>query len=170
MPQQDIRADRLDLVQGTPTPTVTGTPPSATPTRTPGLTATATNTPSPTPTVCGGGQYLITPATGTVVPGTTDIGNHCDDCSTLITLPFAYSLYDHRYTQARVTSNGLIGFALANESGNICLPDAMARTMPSSPSGPTSTPATPPAAPPAASLPRPAAAPPPASSTSSGAP
>ena len=124
VPQQDIRADRLDLVQGTPTPTVTGTPPSATPTRTPGLTATATNTPSPTPTVCGGGQYLITPATGTVVPGATDIGNHCDDCSTLITLPFAYSLYDHSYTQARVTSNGLIGFALANESGNICLPDA----------------------------------------------
>ena len=35
VPQQDIRADRLDLVQGTPTPTVTGTPPSATPTARP---------------------------------------------------------------------------------------------------------------------------------------
>ncbi len=123
VPQQDIRADRLDLVQGTPTPTVTGTPPSPTATRTPTNTVQPTSTATPSPTVCSGGQYLIASATATIVPGTTDIGNHCDDCSTLINLPFAYTLYDHSYTQARATSNGLLGFALANESSNTCLPD-----------------------------------------------
>ena len=121
VPQQDIRADRLNL--GTPTPTVTGTPPSPTATRTPGLTASATRTATPSPTVCGGGQYLVTPGTGTVIPGITDVGNHCDDCSTVINLPFAYTLYDHTYSQARLTSNGLLGFVLANEGANICLPD-----------------------------------------------
>jgi hypothetical protein len=123
VPQQDLRADRLIVAQGTATPTVTGTPPSATPTYTPVLTATPSRTATPSPTVCGGGQYLLVAATGTVVPGTVDVGNHCDDCATLINLPFAYTFYDQTYSQARVTSNGLLAFALADESANRCLPD-----------------------------------------------
>src|SRR5205085_4170729 len=60
----------------TSTPTVTGTP-----------IATATN-------------YVVIPATGTIVPGTTDIGNHCGDCVTTISLPFLATLYDQSFTQA----------------------------------------------------------------------
>ena len=30
------------------------------------------------------------------MPGTTDTGNHCDDCSTVISLPFSVTLYGTR--------------------------------------------------------------------------
>src|SRR4051812_8207842 len=39
-------------------------------------------------------DYNYTESSGTIVPGTEDTGSHCDDCSTPITLPFAYTLYD----------------------------------------------------------------------------
>src|SRR4030095_7597903 len=39
--------------------------------------------------------------------GDTDIGNHCDDCTTFITLPFPIKLYGtFGYTGAYVSSNG----------------------------------------------------------------
>ena len=46
-------------------------------------------------TVQGGPScYGITSATGQpIIPGTADIGNHCDDCTTPITLPFPVTLY-----------------------------------------------------------------------------
>ena len=65
---------------GSPTPTPTGTP-SPTP--------TATATPTAT---CQAG-YTTSTGTGTITAGGTDIGNHCDDCTTDITLPFPVSVY-----------------------------------------------------------------------------
>ena len=115
--QQDVYFDKIPLVQGTPTPTVTGTPPTATSTRTP------TITPSPTSTPCG--QFTIATATGTIVPGTTDIGNHCDDCDTQITLPFAFNLYNTNYSTVNASSNGRLDFVTINDPGgysNQCLP------------------------------------------------
>ena len=63
-----------------------------------------TPTATPTPTCC---QYMPTTATGTIVPGTTDTGNHCDDCTTSIPLPFPITLYGVvTYNQLNVGSNG----------------------------------------------------------------
>ncbi|MDQ2806500.1 MAG: glycoside hydrolase, partial [Chloroflexota bacterium] len=69
-------------VVGTPTPTPTGTLPTATttPTFTQTPTATGTATPTATPNPCL--VYAITAGTGTIVPGTTNTGNACDDCTT----------------------------------------------------------------------------------------
>ena len=76
---------------GTPTPTATASP-------TP--TATASCTPS----------YTFTSGTGTIVPGVTDTTNHCDDCTTAISLPFSVTLYDQTFTSATVGSNGIFAF------------------------------------------------------------
>ena len=73
-----------------PTPTASPTP-TSTPTASPTPTATATATP------CAG-QYTITQIGGSIVPGTTDIGNHGDDTVTTIALPFPYTLYDQTFT------------------------------------------------------------------------
>ena len=48
--------------------------------------------------------------TGTIVPGTTDIGNHIDDGTTAITLPFSYQLYGQTFTGANISSNGNLQF------------------------------------------------------------
>ena len=67
-----------------------GVCPSPTPTGTPSSTPTATATAaSPTPTCTPGNQYTIAQIGGSIVPGTTDIGNHGDDTVTTIALPFA---------------------------------------------------------------------------------
>jgi len=113
-----------------PTPTPTGT---ATPTNTPTATATAspcpTATASPTPstfaqpvatatatatptatavqTCC---QYITTSGTDTIVPAITDTGNHCDNCLTLITLPFPVTFYNSTFTEADVSANGNLQF------------------------------------------------------------
>jgi len=59
------------------------------------------------------------------VPGTTDIGNHCDDCTTPITFPFPVSLYGTTFTSANVSSNGNLQFTgNTNYLGRVCpLPD-----------------------------------------------
>lgn len=57
-----------------------------------------------------------------IVPGTADTGNHCDDCTTAITLPFAYTLYDQTFTTARVSSNGNLQFGSNNDALGGCLP------------------------------------------------
>ena len=41
-----------------------------------------------------------------IVPGTTNIGNSCDDCTTPITLPFSFTYYGATYTSAFASSNG----------------------------------------------------------------
>ena len=90
----------------TPTATATFTP-TATATFTPTPTATATFTPTPTPTPTCTPSYTFTSSTGgTIVPGTTDIGNHGDDVGTVISLPFPVTLYGTSYTQATAGSNG----------------------------------------------------------------
>src|SRR6266542_279854 len=113
-----------------PTPTATGTStPTATPTATataspsptatasptpsasgrPAATATATATPTATPvqTCC---QYITSSGTGTIAPGIIDTGNHCDNCLTLVTLPFPVTFYNSSFSQAYVSSNGNLQF------------------------------------------------------------
>jgi hypothetical protein len=109
---------RIGTFDSTPTPTVTGTPPTNTP------TLTRTNTPTVTPTVCGvSNPYSYATATGTIVPGVDDTGNHCDDCLTTISLPFAYTLYDQTFTSASVDSNGTLQFvSFGSFLRNTCLP------------------------------------------------
>src|SRR5689334_8202072 len=49
--------------------------------------------------------YAVSQSTGTLVPGTSDIGNHCFvACTTPIDLPFSYQLYDMTFTSANVGS------------------------------------------------------------------
>jgi uncharacterized delta-60 repeat protein len=86
---------------GTPTPTVGECSPS------PCFTPTPTSTPTPFQTCC---QHITTTGPGTIVPGTADIGNHCDNCLTLINFPFPVQFYDSTINQAYVNSNGSLQF------------------------------------------------------------
>jgi hypothetical protein len=97
-------------------------------TPTPQPTHTSTPVP-PTPTpICGpNGDYVISQSTGaSIVPGITDIGNHCDDCDTLVSLPFPFPLYNQTFNSVLVTSNGTMNFVTTNNTGfiNFCLPYA----------------------------------------------
>jgi hypothetical protein len=104
------------FVQPSATPTVTGTPPTAT--RTPRLTPSATATSGPCFT------YSVMTGTTTIISGTTDIGNHCDDCATTVQLPFPVTFYDQTFTQGFANSNGSFIFGPATASlYNNCLPD-----------------------------------------------
>src|SRR5262245_4201293 len=50
------------------------------------------------PTLCNDGNYVITQSSGaSIVPGTTDTGNHSDDVISTIVLPFIYTLYGQNY-------------------------------------------------------------------------
>jgi hypothetical protein len=75
---------------------------------------------------CPPGQYTITDGTDTIVPGDTDSGNHCDDCSTLVSLPFSFTLYDQTYSGVYVDSNGRLDFVCTGAHGSdwvsMCLP------------------------------------------------
>jgi hypothetical protein len=92
---------------------------------TPTPTPTPTVTPTPTPPRATCPQYTITEGTGTIVPGTTDTGNHCVWCDTLIPLPFPFVLYNQTFTAVNVTSSGRLDFVCSNEPGyypESCLP------------------------------------------------
>jgi hypothetical protein len=66
-------------------------------------------------------DYITSTSTDTIVPGDTDTGNHCDDCTTAITLPFPVSLYGTSYTTANVSSNGNLQFdTSATDFGSFC--------------------------------------------------
>ena len=120
---------------GTPTPTPTASPtptatatasptptPTATATFTPTPTATATFTSTSTPTPCIG-VYVINQIGGSIVPGTTDIGNHGDDTVVTIPLPFSYTLYDQSFTSINLSSNGNAQFTTTDTTfTNQCLP------------------------------------------------
>jgi hypothetical protein len=69
-------------------------------------------------------DYILSPSSGaSIVPGTTDIGNHCDDCATAITLPFPVAFYDQIFNNARVASNGLLQFTSDSDGCcGYCLP------------------------------------------------
>ena len=57
------------------------------------------------------------------MPGVDDTGNHCDDCTTVISLPFSVTLYDQTFTSATVGSNGIFTFASNNNAfAGSCLP------------------------------------------------
>ena len=96
-----------------PTPTATASPTPSTAPEVPDPTATATATPTPTPmqTCC---QYVTSSGTGTIVSGTIDTGNHCDNCLTQIAFPFPVQFYNATFTQAYVSSNGNLQF-VSNE-------------------------------------------------------
>ena len=69
------------------------------------------STPTPTPTPCPNcATYNTSTLSGAIVPGTVDTGNHCDDCSTAVTLPFPVSLYGTLYNSVNVASNGSVDF------------------------------------------------------------
>jgi hypothetical protein len=70
-------------------------------------------------------QYTITFGTNTIVPGTTDTGNHCAWCDTIINLPFPFVLYDHTFNAVMVNSSGRLDFVCNNEPSGYtetCLP------------------------------------------------
>jgi hypothetical protein len=70
---------------------------------------TPTGTPSPTPTATATPcvpTYTTAASTGTITPGGTDIGAHCDDCNTDIVLPFPVNIYGAPVSVATVGSNG----------------------------------------------------------------
>ena len=57
------------------------------------------------------------------VSGVTDIGNHCDNCGTAITLPFPVSLYGQTFMTATAGSNGQLTFGTPyDDSGITCSP------------------------------------------------
>ena len=73
----------------------------------PTATATFTPTPTPTPTCDMHGTYTITQIGGSIVPGTTDIGNHGDDAGTYdCTAILLDSFHDQSFDSINVSSNG----------------------------------------------------------------
>ncbi len=135
--QQKNRAEVAEVTgttTGTVTPpattTGTATPPATqTRTQTPLATTTQTattvaNTATVTATACPlGSAYTVTTSTGVIVPGFNDTGNHADEGTTMITLPFAVMLYGQTFTTATVGSNGTLSFgSVLNFSVNACLP------------------------------------------------
>ena len=66
---------------------------------------------------------MINQIGGSIVPGTTDIGNHGDDTVTTIALPFSYTLYDQSFTSINLSSNGNAQFTTTDATfTNQCLP------------------------------------------------
>ncbi|HEX9990045.1 MAG TPA: S-layer homology domain-containing protein [Chloroflexia bacterium] len=89
VPQQDVFFDKVDLGGGS----------------------------APTPAVCTvNGNYAGVEASDTILHSSRDIDNHCDDCVTLIDLPFPFMLYDQSYSRAYVSSNGNLQFTDAPSS------------------------------------------------------
>lgn len=67
-------------------------------------------------------NYTVTTSTDTLLGGTTDIGNHCDDCTTTIALPFPVTFYGVQYTQAVISSNGNVQFGTNSNNLGGCVP------------------------------------------------
>ena len=66
-------------------------------------------------------HYAIAQIGGSIVPGTTDIGNHGDDQTTTIALPFSYSLYDQTFNSITLSSNGNAQFTTTDTAfTNVC--------------------------------------------------
>ena len=74
-------------------------------------------------------HYAIAQIGGSIVPGTTDTGNHGDDQTTTVPLPFSYSLYDQTFNSITVSSNGNAQFTTTDTAfTNVCpLPWASSR-------------------------------------------
>src|SRR6266513_3503779 len=68
-------------------------------------------------------SYTFALGGSTFVSGVTDIGNHCDNCGTAITLPFPVTLYDQTFTTASAGSNGHLTFGTSYDGSDItCSP------------------------------------------------
>jgi plastocyanin len=67
---------------------------------------------------------VTTTQTGqSIVPGTTDVGNHCDDCATLVNFPFPVSVYGDSYTSGYVSDKGSLPLLTSNGGASSgCLP------------------------------------------------
>src|SRR5438105_7867458 len=62
-------------------------------------------------TTMSAGSYSFTTMTGqAIVPGSVDIGNHADDGTTLISLPFTFNFYGSPFTTVNASSNGNLQF------------------------------------------------------------
>jgi hypothetical protein len=68
-------------------------------------------------------NYSYTVGTGSIVPGTTDTGNHTDDGSTVIPLPFPQQIYETTFSSVAVGSNGHLTFGVVNNAFDpTCIP------------------------------------------------
>ena len=93
-----------------------------------GTTGGGTPTPTPTGTPATCSNYNTTAGTGTITAGTTDTGNHCDDCTTAVSLPFPVSVYGQTFNSVGVASNGsldLIGTQAPFTHGCQVLPNTL---------------------------------------------
>jgi hypothetical protein len=79
---------------------------------------------SPAGGVCN--NYSVVSEAGFAIStSATDVGNHCEDCTTEIALPFPYTLYDQTFTSAFVSSNGVLQFSSNGaDFTDACLPAA----------------------------------------------
>ncbi len=70
------------------------------------------------------GTYTIAAGPATFAAGVDDIGNHCDDCTTPVALPFNVNFYGTSYSTVNVGSNGFIDFTTPHGGfyNNTCLP------------------------------------------------
>jgi len=88
---------------------------------------TPTGTPSPTPTATCQATYTTATTTGNITAGGTNIGNQCDDCNTLINLPFPVNIYGAPISVAYAGSNGSLQFTVTPNPepfyfGPFCVP------------------------------------------------
>ena len=73
----------------------------------------------------GGSDYTITVGAGSIVSGIADVGNHGDDVTTSIPLPFPVTFYNANFLSAAVSSNGNLQFTGASGAfSNVCFPTA----------------------------------------------
>jgi|ERR1044071_681251 hypothetical protein len=87
-------------------------------------TPTPSPAPTPSPTPCV--NYAYTVSAGAIVPGTIGPENQCDECSSSVTLPFSYQLYDTSFNRVMVGSNGHLTFATINDAFDAtCIPQAV---------------------------------------------
>jgi len=90
------------------------------------LTAVACAVALAVPALGHAAGYVTKTTTGNpLLAASTDTGNHCNDCTTTVALPFPVQIYGVAYTSASVSSNGNVQFGSAstpNYAGHGCLP------------------------------------------------
>jgi hypothetical protein len=102
---------------------------TSTATRTATVTVTRTATATSTCVVLGHYTATVVVGTATILPGTVDLGNHCDDCLSQLVFPFPVQFYGEEYGKAVVSSNGNIQFVPeSSSSASPCLPNTELNT------------------------------------------
>jgi hypothetical protein len=78
----------------------------------------------------GGDNYVIAVGAGDLTAGGADIGNHGDDVTTAVPLPFPVTYYNSVFNAVNASSNGNVQFSSASAGfTNPCLPDAFFNNM-----------------------------------------